>query len=91
MHNEGIVHKIEAIGFSFPGTANDLFLFLRRELGHFIDNFPGIGTVRNAEAKGEVETLQQLRFKVMSFNHPKVRHFFRSHRKLDCSPDCLQL
>ena len=76
VHDELVVHEVEAIGLGFPWTADEVLLLFLVQLRHLVDHLPGILAIRNAESKGEVEALEEVLLEIMPLNHPKIRYFF---------------
>mmetsp|Transcript_22429 Transcript_22429/g.39369 ORF Transcript_22429/g.39369 Transcript_22429/m.39369 type:complete len:212 (-) Transcript_22429:141-776(-) len=74
MHDELVLHKVEAVRSSFPGRAPQrLFPFLGEQRLR-VNHLPSVPAVRHDKGHGEVIACDELISKIMPLDHSEVAH-----------------
>jgi len=72
VHDQLVVHKVEAGGASLEGVLDHLGEGFRVEPRKLVDVFARVLAVRDAEPEVEVEGLEVLVAKKVALDHPKI-------------------
>jgi len=87
VHDELIVHEIEAIRLGFPWSTHQGLFPLIAEQWLCVNHLPGVPRVWHDERHGEVIACDELVPEVVTFNHPQVVHFIWSVGELQGGSD----
>ena len=89
VHNELVVHEVEAVGLGFERVADDILLLLWGQVGHVVDRFPGVGGVGDAESEAEIERFDELPSEVVTLDHAEVGDSVGSYGENELGPNGL--
>ena len=72
VHDEDVVHEVEAVGPGLEGELNHLVHELLLKAGELVNVLAGVAAAGDAEAKVKVECLQVSVPEEVALNHSKV-------------------
>lgn len=87
VHDQLVVHKVEAITAGLEGVLNDGSLPLWAKQWHVVNRLPAVRGVRDAKSEGEVERLHQHVAEVVALDHAEVGNWLRADTEDQFRPD----
>ena len=69
MDNQLILREEETVTLDFPRSLDDLFILIRSQIRHIIDELPFIGTVGYDESELKAIILDDSTSEIVPFNH----------------------